>query len=1121
MIRDIIVLYTPHDTVRTQALQKIDPELKDVLDIATAYETSQKTFTAIKENNNEMEVNALSTSKGCSQSRTQSDSARKSCPSCFVNHQRSDCRHNKTVCHKCKKIGHIAAVCLMSANDGNASTVNSKRNKKHKSNRRDKIKSSGKYTANSIEQIHFSEVVTSHECAMVKAESRPWIMVDVVVNGCPMRFQVDTGASCSLVGLEGFQKLGQPKCCATTKSLQAYGGTPLRLKEELAVQVTYENSTYNMNLLVVDGSGANILRLDWFKAFSLKVQHSILQIKSNDFLLNSIETLCKKYGRLFSSGLGKCTSFQAHLELKEGAVPKFVRHRQIPYALLDGTKKELDRLVAEGILSWVQRTQWAAPVVVIVEKANGGIRICGDFKTTVNPQIVCNRHPLPRPRDLFHKLRGGKVFSKIDLSEAYLQIELDESSRDYVVINTPFGLLRFKRLPYGISSARGEFQGVMGQIFADLPVGIYIDDMVIAGTSEEEHLQILEEVLKRLEANAFRCNKRKCTFAAAELEYLGHTLNSNGIRPSEKHLDALRCLPRPTNVKELEAVIGKLNYYNQFISNFSQVAGPLNSLRAKGVKFVWSEQQQIAFESLKNSILKATRLAHFDVSLPIILATDASSYGIGAVISHRFPDGSERPIAFASKTLDCYRKLYSQIEKEALSIIFGVKKFHCYLYGRIFELQTDHKPLTVIFNPSKQIPEMTMRRLRNWAYILMGYQIKYRPAAKHANADALSRLPIGPDVSFGEQDNNFHKVNTLILEDLDTTSINATVIGNLTKNDKLLNKVSSYIKKGWPVKLASNEKELKPFFEHYDRVIIPEALQSRALQYIHEGHWGCSRMKQFARRYIWFPDMDKQIEKLVANCVICQTSASNPKKEYVNWQPAENPWERIHLDFAGPFFNQMWLICVDSFSKFPFVVSLSSVTSESTIRALQMIFAIEGLPKKIVTDNMVRNSPLRQKPKFQPNQKVLARQYRKSKKWCNGVITNVLGSNMYGIQTDRGYIRRHQNQLRLLEHQPEEDSTFIGSSEISPISKQDSMEGNVILNNHEFFSSFRQNNDESSSENMEIEPKQESFEQVTQPTSEVHQHASKHADRDSPAGPLELRRSKRPKKAPVRFPQGC
>ncbi|XP_055922700.1 uncharacterized protein K02A2.6-like [Eupeodes corollae] len=834
MIRDIIVLYTPHDTVRTQALQKIDPELKDVLDIATAYETTQKTFSAIKENNNEMEVNALSTSKGCSQSHTQSDSARKSCPSCFVNHQRSDCRHNKTVCHKSKKIGHIAAVCLMSANDGNASTVNSKRNKKHKSNRRDKIKSSGKYTANSIEQIHFSEVVASHECAMVKAESRPWIMVDVVVNGCPMRFQVDTGASCSLVGLEGFQKLGQPKCCATTKSLQAYGGTPLRLKGELAVQVTYKNSTHNMNLLVVDGSGANILGLDWFKAFSLKVQHSILQIKSNDFLLNSIETLCKKYGRLFSSGLGKCTSFQAHLELKEGAVPKFVRHR----------------LVAEGILSWVQRTQWAAPVV-IVEKANGGIRICGDFKTTVNPQIVCNRHPLPRPRDLFHKLRGGKVFSKIDLSEAYLQIELDESSRDYVVINTPFGLLRFNRLPYGISSAPGEFQGVMEQIFADLPVGIYIDDIVIAGTSEEEHLQILEEVLKRLEANGFRC-----------------------------------------------------------------VAGPLNSLRANGVKFVWSEQQQIAFESLKDSILKATGLAHFDVSLPIILATDASSYGIGAVISHRFPDGSERPIAFASKTLDCHQKLYSQIEKEALSIIFGVKKFHCYLYGRIFELQTDHKPLTAIFNPSKQIPEMTMRRLRNWAYILMAYryQIKYRPTAKHANADALSRLPIGPDVSFDEQDNNLHKVNTLILEDLDTTAINATVIGNLTKNDKLLNKVSSYIKKGWPVKLASNEKELKPFFEHYDRVIIPEALQSRALKYIHEGHWGCSRMKQLARR---------------------------------------------------------------------------------------------------------------------------------------------------------------------------------------------------------------QNNDESSSENMEIEPKQESFEQVTQPTSEVHQHASNHADMDSPAGPLELRRSKRPKKAPVRFPQGC
>ncbi|XP_055836448.1 uncharacterized protein LOC129905093 [Episyrphus balteatus] len=265
---------------------------------------------------------------------------------------------------------------------------------------------------------------------------------------------------------------------------------------------------------------------------------------------------------------------------------------------------------------------------------------------------------------------------------------------------------------------------------------------------------------------------------------------------------------------------------------------------------------------------------------------------------------------------------------------------------------------------------MTMRRLRNWVYILMAYryQIKYRPTAKHANADALSRLPIGPDVSFDEQDNNLHKVNTLILEDLDTTPINAKVIRNLTMNDKLLNKVYSYIKKGWPVKLASNEKELKPFFEHYDRVIIPEALQSRALKYIHEGHWGCSRMKQLARRYIWFPDMDKQIEKLVANCVICQTSASNPKKDYVNWQPAENPWERIHLDFAGQFFNKMWLICVDSFSKFPFVVSLSSVTSESTIRALQMIFAIEGLPKTIVTDNVLTGDAKKSISGFTPSE---------------------------------------------------------------------------------------------------------------------------------------------------------
>ncbi|XP_055904054.1 uncharacterized protein K02A2.6-like [Eupeodes corollae] len=316
------------------------------------------------------------------------------------------------------------------------------------------------------------------------------------------------------------------------KALQAYGGSPLSIRGELKVDVSYKEETHKVNLLVVDSAGANILGMDWFRAFNLTIQHSVLSINSSDSFLNSIQALCKAHADLFSTGLGRCKEYKAHLALKEGAVPKFVRHRPIPYALVEDTQNEVDRLVAAQILKQAHRTQWAAPVV-IVQKANGGIRICGDFKSSVNPQLIAERHPIPCIRDIFHTLRGGKLLTKIDPSGAYIQIELDDESKEMAVINTPFGLYQYQRLPFGISSEPGEFQNIMEQLFADLPVAVYLDDIVVSGKDDMEHLQTLKEVFGRLQSNRFRCNQLKCTFAKKELEYLGHTLSAAGIRPSE------------------------------------------------------------------------------------------------------------------------------------------------------------------------------------------------------------------------------------------------------------------------------------------------------------------------------------------------------------------------------------------------------------------------------------------------------------------------------------------------------------------------------------------------------------------------------------------------------------
>ena len=209
-------------------------------------------------------------------------------------------------------------------------------------------------------------------------------------------------------------------------------------------------------------------------------------------------------------------------------------------------------------------------------------------------------------------------------------------------------------------------------------------------------------------------------------------------------MEAVRLAPKPKNVRELRSFLGLLHYYGKFIPNLATVLHPLNDLLQAGHQWHWSTECDEAFVRAKEKLMSATVLAHYNPDLPVLLAGDASAYGVGSVISHVFPNGEGRPIAFASRTLTSSEKNYSQLEKEALSLIFGLQKFHQYLYGRKFTLVTDHQPLTTIFNSKKGIPTLAAARLQRWALLLSthSYTIQFRPTKAHGNADGLSRLPV-------------------------------------------------------------------------------------------------------------------------------------------------------------------------------------------------------------------------------------------------------------------------------------------------------------------------------------------------------------------------------------------
>ena len=239
----------------------------------------------------------------------------------------------------------------------------------------------------------------------------------------------------------------------------------------------------------------------------------------------------------------------------------------------------------------------------------------------------------------------------------------------------------------------------------------YLDDILVTGKNETEHLRNLEEVLKRLQQNGLRVKPAKCKFLQPSVEYLGHRIDASGVHTTKK-VEAIKRAPTPQNIQQLRAFLGLLHYYGKFIPNLSSILHPLNLLLKSRSSWKWSQACAKAFQQAKDKLADAPVLAHYDTTRKLKLATDASSYGIGAVISHTYEDGSERPIAYASRTLSIAEKHYAQIDKETLAIIFGIQKFHAYLYGRKFVLVTNHKPLVSLFGPKKAIPPLAAARLQ-------------------------------------------------------------------------------------------------------------------------------------------------------------------------------------------------------------------------------------------------------------------------------------------------------------------------------------------------------------------------------------------------------------------------
>ncbi|XP_063635189.1 uncharacterized protein K02A2.6-like [Cydia splendana] len=876
------------------------------------------------------------TSRSADGNRAQVGQGQGTCSACGGAHAAQTCKFRLYVCRVCNQDGHLKKMCP----------------------RLTKV--------NYVEDEYSEEETYDLEVnlSFVKEDNfskyKPYY-VTLNVNNHDIKMEIDTGSAISCISPKVYEKyFSNCELKPGHLILRYYSGEKVRPLGRLKPLIKYKDRSMPLDLFVIEDGKTNLLGRQWL------VELGIIKVSFESDLINYVKTsrdfnlsnFSSRFKSVFSEGLGRYNGGLVSLRVRPDAHPVFLRARPLAYALREPVERELERLERDGVITPVETSEWATPIVPVV-KSDGTIRICGDYKISLNKHLDVDRFPLPRVEDLFTKLHGGQKFSKIDLSQAYAQLVLDDTAK-YTVINTHKGLFKYNRLIYGLSSSPGIFQRILEQMFADLPkVGVFLDDVVITGENDKEHIGNLYRVFERLEKYGLKIKKDKCSFLANSITYLGYVVDKEGLHTCPKKVRDILNVTTPSNVSELRSFLGMAMYYAKFVRNISTILTPLYELLKKNVKFEWSQSCQEALNKVKRLLASSEVLAHYSPDLPLILTTDASSVGVAAVISHAWPDGTERPIAYASRVLNSAEKAYSQIEREGLAIIYGVKKFHQYLYGRRFILRTDHKPLVTIFGDKAGIPVMAASRMQRWAIILGGYQydIEYVHTTKNG-ADALSRLP--PHRPDSNQTSEEITYLNFVQNFLPLTSQD---VQKATEKNIILRQVLTYIRGGWPA--SSTSEELKPFFSRRHelyveggcvmwgyRMVIPENLRANILKELHSSHQGMVKMKSVARSFVWWPNIDSDIEAMSRNCAICAVEAcAPPRVKSQPWPYYSEPWSRLHVDFLGPYEGRTFFILIDSTTKWIEAFLMTRTTAKAVIKVLRETFARFGLPKEVVSDN--------------------------------------------------------------------------------------------------------------------------------------------------------------------------
>ncbi len=608
------------------------------------------------------------------------------------------------------------------------------------------------------------------------------------------------------------------------------------------------------------------------------------------------------------------------------------------YNLSKPEREAMENYITESVAAGLIRPS-SSPVgagFFFVGKKDGSLRPCIDY-TGLNEITIKNKYPLPLIDSAFSPLQGAKIFTKLDLRNAYHLVRIWEGDEWKTAFNTHLGHFEYLVMPFGLTNAPAVFQALVNDVLRDLlnrVVFVYLDDILIFSRSIEEHVQHVRDVLHRLLENKLYVKAEKCDFHVDSVSFLGYVVESGQLRADPAKIEAVKNWPIPSTRKELQRFLGFANFYRRFIRNYSRIAAPLTQLTSSKVSYTWSEAANTAFEHLKTMFTNTPVLIHPDPEQQFVVEVDASDSGVGAVLSQHLPaDKKLHPCAFFSRRLSPAERNYDVGNRELLAVVLALQEWRHWLEGAAqpFIIWTDHKNLSYL---------RTARRLNSrqarWALFLgrFRFTLTYRPGSRNVKPDALSRqFPLEGGESPSE-----------------TILTPSCVVGALR----------------WQVEREVQEalrNQPAPDGCPPGRLFVPESVRSSVLNWGHASriacHPGVHRTLALVQQCFWWPSMATDVRTFVAACTVCARNKSSHRSPAGLLQPLPippRPWSHIAVDFVTGLppseGNDTILTIVDHFSKAVHFVPLPKLPSalETANLLVTHVFRLHGIPQDIVSD---------------------------------------------------------------------------------------------------------------------------------------------------------------------------